>query len=287
MKPAIALLGLAALVAWAGAREQEPGQDPARDPAQDPSQHPSQGAPLVPAFGDQGILLDVEAGVCAIPVQVEVRDDLLEYLLVLPYGAAHEALFVTGAGRHPRELGPWAEALNAALLALGVEPGRNVEWVEKDPRPSEEELRAGASPYDVLPPEGDGLYLYAAWWEGDELFFYRAEDLVRDLERGRTLRRHPFVFLGSRLVTRRSGEESFAAALEGNLVNVSFFSQGNTLLTAARPECLSQQSWLPNAWLLPERGAPVLLLFSRERLERPPASLAPHVPTVPVPEDGR
>ena len=104
---------------------------------------------------------------------------------------------------------------------------------------------------------------------------------MRDLERGRTLRRHRFVYLGSRMVERRSGEVQFAAALEGNLVNIPFFAQGNTLLTAALPECISQKAWLPNAWLLPERGSPALLIFSRERLHRPPASLDAAVPVVP------
>ena len=125
---------------------------------------------------------------------------------------------------------------------------------------------------------GDGLYLYAAWFEGDELFFYRLEDLVRDLDRRRTLRRHRWVYLGSRMITRRSGEESFAAALEGNLVNISFFAQGNTLLTGGLPECLAQTSWLPNAWLLPERGASVTMIFSRERLDTLPAVLRDDLP---------
>ena len=98
---------------------------------------------------------------------------------------------------------------------------------------------------------------------------------------GRTLRRHRFVYLGSRMVERRTGAVEFAAALEGNLVNLSFFAQGNTLLTTALPECVSQKSWLPNAWLLPERGSPALLLFSRERLDRPPASLESATPEVP------
>lgn len=258
---------LAALLPLRGAL---PGQD----------DDPPAGAALTQAFASQGIHLDLDAGVCAVPVSVEVRDDLLEYLLVLPQGASHESLFVAAGDKAPAEQRAWVETLNAALLAMGLEAGSNARWIEKDPAPTERELRAGTSPYDVLPPAGDGLHLYAAWHEEGDLHFHPVEDLVRDLERGRTLRRHPFVYLGSRMVERRSGEVVFAASLEGNLINISFFSQGNTLLTAALPECVSQKSWLPNAWLLPERGSPVLLLLSHERLRRPPASLAPLVPTV-------
>jgi len=259
------------LGAWALASPQD--QDP-QDP--DPL---DEGQRLVEqAFAANGVLLDLTAGVVAVPAVVEVRDDLLEYLAVLPNGAAHESMFVLGADRDPSTLDAWTRSLNAALLALGVTPGKNAEWVEKDPRPSQQELRDGVSPYDVLPPRGDGLYLYATWLEGDELFFYRIEDLVRDLDRRRTMKRHRWVYLGSRMITRKSGEESFAAALEGNLINISFFAQGNTLLTGGLPECLGQTSWLPNAWLLPERGASVTLLFARERLDTLPAELRDDLP---------
>jgi len=238
---------------------------------------PDTGA-LLAAFAALGIQLDLETGCLAVPVAVEVRDDLLEYLLVMPHGAAHESLFSVGAGNAEA----WVQSLNAALLTLGIVPGTNAQWIPKEPRPSEDELRAGADPYDIVPPSGDGLYLYAAWIEDGDLRFHPVEDLVRDLDRGRTLRRQRFVYLGSRTIERRSGEQAFAAALEGNLINISFFAQGNTLLSASAPECISQKAWLPNAWLLPPRGTGVLLLFSRQRLDRPPARLEAFVPVVPA-----
>ena len=83
------------------------------------------------------------------------------------------------------------------------------------------------------------------------------------------MRRHRWVFLGSRMVQPRpdgDADEVFAADLEGNLINIAFFEQGNTLLTAALPECVEQTIWHPNCWLLPERGSPVELVFARERL---------------------
>ena len=258
--PATQSLGLAA---WAAASAQDDDENQKR---------------VEQAFAARGVHLDLTHRLVAVPAVVEVRNDLLEYLAVLPHGAAHESMFVLGADRDPDTLDAWTQSLNVALLTLGVKPGQNAEWVVKDPPPSDQELRDGATPYDVVPPRGDGFYMYAAWFEGDELFFYRVEDLVRDLDRRRTLRRHRWVYLGSRMITRRSGEECFAAALEGNLVNISFFAQGNTLLTGGLPECLQQTSWLPNAWLLPERGAQVTLLFSRERLHTLPASLLATLP---------
>ena len=114
-------------------------------------------AELQAAFEAAGVRVDREAGALAFPVAVEVRNELLEYLIVMSHGAAHEALFMTDVP---------AEVLNAALLALGLERGTNVQYVEKDPPPSEEELRAGVRAFDVVPPVGDGVFLYATWREG-------------------------------------------------------------------------------------------------------------------------
>ena len=227
-------------------------QDDQGPPAVDPF------ADLRAAFAAQGIGFDAARGIVTAPADVAVVNDLLEYLLVMPHGAAHEALFVTTVD---------AEVLNTALLALGVSPGINAEWAPKEPAPSQEELAAGVSPYEVRVPEGDGLYLYAGWREGDEVHLHRMEDLVRDRFRGRTLRRHRFVYLGSALTQRTPDDPArFAASTDGNLINVSFFKAGHTLLTTALEECVDQSAWLANAWLLPPVGSTVQLVFARERL---------------------
>lgn len=222
--------------------------------------------------GGSPLRIDLERGLVTITGQVLIVDDLLEYLLVNPRGAAHESLFLTEVE---------GSALNAAFLALQLEPGTNARYEPIEPPPGEEELRAGANAYRVLTPEGTGLYLYAAWREGDETYFFRVEDLVNDLAAGRSMRRHAWVYLGSRFRTLREGEpERFMADVEGNLVNISFFYEGNTLFTAALPECVSQTIWAANAWLLPPRGTEVALLFSRERLTRVPDDLLASLPRV-------
>ena len=247
---------------------------PAQDPApgvEDPEARAARER-LQAAFSAADIGFDPERGVVSIPVVVEVTNDLLEYVLCAPHGAVHETLFVTGVE---------IELLNTALIALGLRQGENASWTAKEPAPTREELEAGASAYDIVLPEGDTLYLYAGWREGDEEYLYRVEDLVRDRFRGRTLRRHPLVYLGSKLVERREGEAPvFAAAMDGNLINLSFFAAGHTLLTTALPECIDQTAWLANAWLLPERGSEVRLFFSREKLTRVPPEASP-LPVVP------
>lgn len=228
---------------------------------------------LVAALGEHGILLDPARGLCAIDVRVAIRDDLLEYVLVNPRGQSHESLFTS-------EVPP--RALNTALLALGVQPGENVRIQERFPRPTPEELRDGATAYTLEPPKGDGFYLYAGWREGDEVFWYRVEDLVRDLATGRSMQRHRFVYLGSKTAPDRKnpGQELFAAEIEGNLVNLALFEQGFTLVTTALPACIQQANWLPNAWLMPERGSEVQLVFSREKLTQIPAGWIERLPVV-------
>ena len=227
-------------------------------------------ARLLALLAERGVVLEESLGLCAIPSRIGVTNDYLEYLLVARHGAVHESMFVTDVD---------AELLNTALLALGVSPGRNASWAPKDPAPGEEEIRQGVSPYVVEPPSGDGFYLYAAWREGDELYCHRIEDLVRDLATGRTMKRHRWVYLGSRMVPfERGGEERFAAAVEGNLINIAFFTAGNTLLTAGLEACVEQTIWLANPWMLPAFESPVLMIFARERLTALPPSLDKHVP---------
>lgn len=235
-------------------------------------------ARLERAFLEQGILIDLRNGFCSIRAEVDIRDDLLEYLLVNHHGAAHESLFATAIT---------GSRLNAALLALGATPGKNARWLRKEPAPTPEQIRAGDVPYTVEPPVGDGFFLYAAWRAGGEVYLYRVEDLVRNLQSGRSMLRHKWVFLGSRMVKPRGEkpEPVFAADLEGNLVNISFFEQGNTLATCALPECLLQSIWLPNAWLLPPRESPVELVFSREKLNVLPAPIAERLPETVVEDD--
>ncbi|MEL6715778.1 MAG: hypothetical protein AAFP86_18500, partial [Planctomycetota bacterium] len=147
-------------------------------------------------------------------------------------------------------------------------------------------------------PEGAPIFVYAAWREpagafdaetgtfpAETLHFHRVEDLVLDLERQRTLRRHGWVYLGSRMVPgQREGDaERFAATATGNLVCTTFFTDGDTLLTTAVPECTSQTIWFPNNWLLPARGSELLFIASRTELERVPVAFADTVPFVPEP----
>jgi hypothetical protein len=238
-------------------------------------------AALKMALEPEGIRMDVARGIVSIPATVLVREDLLEYLLVGPRGAGHEGLFLTPVR---------ASLLNAALLALGVEVGLNARWqeIEREPADAQETEPEDLRPeYRILLPEGDGFLLYAAWREGDETYLFRIDDLISNLESGRSMQRHRFVFIGSRFRTVREGEpEVFVADLEQNFISLSFFYKGNTLLTAALPDCEQQTIWVANSWLVPPRGQSVSIVFAREPIASLPAEWVAELPVVEeVPEE--
>ncbi len=236
---------------------------------------------VMQAFAKQGVGIDRTRGLCSIPVDVCIRDALLEYMLVGPGGAAHESLFSTSVA---------PSVLNAALILLGAEPGSNANWYPKDPRPSDADLEKGVSPWVVELPKGFSFYLYAGWKQGGETYFFRVEDLLRDLSKGRGMQRHKWVYLGSRMVAAGDRDhkeaQAFAADLYQNVINISYFPEGFTVLTAALAECVEQTIWMPNAWLLPDRGEHVRLFFSKERLDTLPADLAANLPEVAPPHVG-
>lgn len=263
-------LGLLVCVACAWfAADARPQEDPQQNPQQNPAS--TARAELIAALEEQGVHLDAASGVVSIAAKVLVRDELLEYLLVGPRGASHESLFGTDAS---------ASAIHTAMLLAGFENGTNARWV---PNPLGAEVGSRRPSFDVLPPvsAGPDVHLYAAWRDGDELYFFRVDDLIADLSTGRAMRRHGWVYLGSReLPARGSQPGGFAADLLGNLISVSFFQEGTTLATAALPECLDQTIWAANPWLVPEREQPVRFLLSPKPLAALPEALAELVPSL-------
>jgi hypothetical protein len=278
----------------AGSQESGSGSSGPPRPAQDPAGRGAEAsadeqAQLVSAFREMGIQLSTEEKALGFSARVEILNELLEYLLATTQGATHETLFLT-------DVNP--DGLTAAMLALGVPQGSNVKYVAKDPPPTREEVRSGVRTHDVVSPSGGETYLYAAWREAagardsqtgefpsETLHFHRMEDLLLDLVRGRSMRRHAWSWIGSRMIQDpgSGGGEVLAATAMGNLINVAFFSQGDTLVTAALPECVVQTGWRPNVWLLPDTGSEVLFIMSTVELDGLPGDLMASVPFVPEP----
>jgi hypothetical protein len=245
------------LAAWIRASDPAPVQDDPMDT-------------LRGVLGAEGIELDREAGAVSLPVQMLVTRELLEYVLVGPSGSAHESLLVTEAK---------PSLINAAILAAGVEPGQNAFWQPVEPFPTDEEIQNGAAHHELVLPSGDGVLPYLAWREGDEVYLVRVEDAICDLAVGRSMRRHRWVYIGSRFATlRKGGPEVYLADEEQNLINLTFFTEGNTLVTASLPECQTQTIWRANDWILPPRGESVRLILAHKPLDRVPESFLASLP---------
>lgn len=245
---------------------QEPGE------AQEPAAPQSGLEQLQAELEDKGVRFDLERQLIEIDVSICQDREPLEYLLVTEKGKDHEALLQC------TEVS--AEALNTAMLLLGVEKGTNAGFEKLDPPPSEQELAEGASLYQSVPPQGDGFYLYVSWeFEtaagGTQTRWYRAEDLVVNVAEERTYQRGPWIYLGSRFIQpHKDAEEFFAAEGEGNLVSICYFDPANHLVTGSDPEAGNQYVWYPNIFVMPKRGSSARLLFSRKMLETPPPRLS-------------
>jgi hypothetical protein len=247
---------------------QEPAaQEPAaQEPAAQEPAAPAQAAPaqaeLVALFAEQGVRLDLARREIALSAKICVLHEPLEYALVIqPQGKDHESLLSCE--------GVAAEALNAAMLMLGVEKGRNGTIRAADPAPTLEEIQNGAEPSVVEPAAGDGFYVYVSWEEAiagrTEPFVYRLEDLIINARTEGTYQRGKWVYLGSRFVKpHKDAAELFAAQGEGNLVSLCIFEPANHLLTGADPDSDDEQIWYPNVFLLPPVGHPVTITFARE-----------------------
>jgi hypothetical protein len=253
---------LAALLSVAALTPDDPR--PAQEPAAGPP-NPLQ-ATLQQAFAEQGLRIDLEAGLCSIPVEVCMRDDLLEYLLVADFGATHESLFST-------KVTP--SIWNTALVALGAEPARGGRFTEKDPLPTDEEFAAGVSPFVVELPQGTPFYFYALWQEDGDVRLHRLEDLVGNLRTGRAMQRHALRYVGSRMTSAEPGKDDqvYLPDMEGNLISVFYFGNDKEIVSTALEDSTYDTIWLANNWLVPERGTSVQLIASREPLGDLPTAL--------------
>lgn len=210
-------------------------------------------------FSAGGIQLDLEKGQLQIEAEVIEAQMPLEYLIVGNKGATHESLFVAAVK---------PSLLTTALYLLSLKPGKNVEYRDKSPLPTPEQIAQGVVPYEVIAPNGDGVYLYAQWKEGEEMRRYRVEDLICNTKTGRAAARVQWIFLGSRMLSPRKEEpESFAADWEENIASICYFATGNQILTNPDLDGQEQHLFFPNRWLLPEKGKKVQLIFTTKRLE--------------------
>lgn len=229
----------------------------------------------------EGITVDTKAQTVAIPAVVNEPQDPVEYLLIHRKGKRHEAVFWTRSK---------PSVLNAALLMIGLSPGKNASYVEKNPPPTLEEIEAGADPIIVTPPSGTPLWMTVRWRDAEgKTVEHCVEDLLMDLTTQQPIADATWVYLGGRMAQiYRNEPEVFVADMEGNLVSTCYLTPDNHLGTMVHERARDDQNWWTTS-LVPQPGTEVEFVFHRtepklhkersERLAR--AKAAAEKPTEP------
>ncbi len=207
-----------------------------------------------------GVDLDRDSGVIRTRGAICQTESLIEFLAVGEGGRDHESLLFVDCA---------PSLLNAALLSLGLEPGRPFRIVEKAEATEPGGLDYGneEEPLVYYPPDGTRVYLYVEWEREGETVRYPAESLLLDRSTGQPMPADGWVFLGSRFaLDEQTGEDVFVADVTRDLVSVWHSFRGNTILDNPHPGGRHDDTFVPNRDLLPDRGEEVTLLVSVERL---------------------
>jgi hypothetical protein len=204
-------------------------------------------------FAAEGIVFGKDKKSVSIPCEFNGPRDPCEYLLIHRKGKRHEAIFVTRSK---------PSVLNAALLMLGLEPGKNAGYKEKDPLPTPEEIEKGADPIIVTPPEGQQFWMTASWKGADDKQVeYCVEDLILDLTTQKPLEGADWIFLGGRMAPLLKNDPPvYVADFEGNLISICYLSPDNHLATMRHERARDDQNWIMTREC-PEPGTAVTFTF--------------------------
>ncbi|MEQ1632693.1 MAG: YdjY domain-containing protein [Planctomycetota bacterium] len=210
-------------------------------------------------FEKEKIAIDLKAGTVTIPAVVIAPPDALEYLLIHRKGKKHEALLYT-------ESKP--SILNAALLLLGLEPGKNATFREKTPPPTLEEIEAGADPIEITEPSGTEFFMTVKWKDDQgKPVECCVEDLVADIGAQAPLENAGWIFLGGRMAALyRNEPEVYVADFEGNIVSLCYLTPDNHLGTMKHARARDDENWTLTE-KVPARGTEVQFTFHKQKSE--------------------
>jgi len=172
----------------------------------------------------------------------------LELMICSPDTREHETLVVTRAK---------PSHIHAALLMIGLQPGKPGSWDVED------------DSMTFVAPEGDEVKMEFVWTTPDGKT--RADDpssWVKNSETGERFPSKPFVFAGSKFVTR-GGVEVYDADGAGTIAGLTTF--GSELL--AWPTVISHEAavetpvWIADRATTPKAGAEVTVRLSPAKAE--------------------
>ena len=162
-----------------------------------PIEQPPEAKGLVAPFEKADVWVDLEEKKIVMAGRICQSAGFLEFFATLRGYQEHEAIVTIRTK---------SSFIHGLLLAIGVEPGRPVQY-----RP---EFRAA---------EGPEINVTVYWTDKNgERQSAKAQDWIKNAETGKPMK-HPFVFAGSRFVSMGEGEPEYYTADDGYLICVSNF----------------------------------------------------------------
>jgi len=221
---------------------------------------------LLKTFESEGIKVDLDKKTVevkgAIIRDVVARRYPIEYVVVSEGGHTHEAMILIKAK---------PSNLNAALMSLGLNPGKTISSKKKDPPPSKEDIESGkTSAYELIPPQGQVVYIYVRYdgWKDSPLRLL--EDLIIDYRTGESMQRVGWVYVGSRFATVLQGRQrvvKYMADMEGNVVASYLKGFGNAIFDINSIDGIKDHLFDVNPDLAPPMKSKISLVFSLKPLQ--------------------
>jgi hypothetical protein len=182
------------------------------------------------------------------PAVLNMKEGLLEYLLVSPRGSTHESLLVSDVS--PSDV-------HFAMLLLGAKGGG--EKTEEPP------AQIDAKYLKTAPKmKGDTVLITVKWKAGNEEKTVPVEDWLFDAKAKKEIEHGPWTYNGSMIVEGR-----FLALTEGTFV--ALVTNPSALINNPRKGNDNDQMWSVNANVIPPVNTPVEVTFKLV----PPAEAKP------------
>ena len=144
-----------------------------------------------------------------------------------------------------------AEQVHAALLAIGANPGKPVQWIE-----------------EYKPATGDVIAIDVMWKEGEKIIKRPGQEMILNSKTGNSMQ-HDWVFGGSIIetieATEDTPERSFYLANSGELVCVSNFSTATLDVPVKSSDANEGLLYEANTPNVPAIGTRVYVVFSKKK----------------------
>ena len=197
---------------------------------------------IEPGLFEMGkVRLDKTRHVVSFPAAVNLREGLLEYLVVADYGKTHESLLRTQAEPYH---------IHLACLLLGAKG-------------------AGTNAFPQANPSaiaGEKVKIELSWTSADQQVRLPAEDMVLNHKARSSMKRGPWVYNGSRVV-----DGTYLPQASGSII--SLILDEASLINNPRPDADNDEIWTANTEKdLPPLNWPVTVLIQLPKPAPTPGS---------------